>query len=145
MSPYSTEPVPTVGHWVAAHSTSALVVKGGAVVAKSVVTHGLASTASAVAGGAIVTGFVVGGVVWTNSLIQLLGQAVVDLSNGNKIQALQKFAKLYGRLHHVSIEAFPDVVENVLKKIGFALEDAHMIAKFIGNNEREILRFSGLI
>ncbi|MFN6526864.1 hypothetical protein [Nostoc sp. ChiSLP03a] len=102
-----------VSHWVAAHSSSAVVLKGGALVSKSVVTNGLASTASAVAGGAIVTGFAVGGIVWANELLQLLLGAVADLGNGDQKQALLKFSKLYKKLYkelHVGIEIFPDKI-----------------------------------
>lgn len=134
----------TAGHWLAAHGTSGLAAKGGAMLAKSVAVNGLGSTASAVAGGAIVTGFVVGGVTLTTSSLRLLGEAIRDLSEGKSIEAIKKFAIFYGKLH-VDIDLFPDVLElDILPRIGFSKADASAVASFVRNAEDDILHFSKL-
>ena len=134
----------TAGHWLAAHGTSALAAKGSSMLVHSIATHGFLNTASAVAGGAITTGLVVGGVTWTSGLIKLLGEALEALSRGETMSAMKKFSKLYNELHGVDIEFFPDVVEKMLPKIGFSIADAKSIGDFLRSSEESILDFAKL-
>ena len=135
----------TAGHWLAAHGTSGLAAKGGTLVAKSIATHGLASTASTVTGGLIATGFVVGGVTWSKGLIDLLFQATVALGDGDTSQALKKFAELYKRLNPVNIKFFPDIVQETLPKLGLSSDTAELIGDFLRRSEVDILRYANLM
>lgn len=134
----------TAGHWAAAHVSSGMAAKGSLILAKSVGVHGLAATASAVTGGAIATGFVVGGITWTKKLVEEVYVAASCAADGDYPQAIKKFGTLFGKLHGLDIEYFPDVVVNVLEKLGVSEDLAIAIGRFIRNNEEKVLEFSKL-
>jgi hypothetical protein len=131
-----------IGHWFAAHGTSAMAAKGGAMVAKGIATQGLMNTLANVTGLAAGSSLVVGGCLWTTDKVKILAEALTALNKGDCKTFCIKCAKLC-TLFHVEVEFLPDIVEKYLIKAGFSMVDASNVAKIIADLEYEILKFMG--
>jgi hypothetical protein len=131
----------TIAHWLAAHGTNAMALKGGALIAKSITTQGLVSTLAGVTGLAVGSSLLVGGYLWTTNHVKTLGEILAALNKGDYKTFCFKCAKLCMSFN-VDIKFLPDVVQDFLiEKAGFSIADASNIANVIRNSEDEILKF----
>ncbi|NJN13985.1 MAG: hypothetical protein HC836_36830 [Richelia sp. RM2_1_2] len=131
-----------IGHWIAAHGTGAMASKAGIMAAKSIATQGFANTLAGATSIAIGSSLAVGTVLWTTEKIQILGEGLEALNQGNYGKAAQKFANL-ATLLNIKVEFLPDAIQRLLlKKAGFSAEDALDVANAVGALESEILKFA---
>lgn len=126
-----------IGHWLSAHGTSAMAAKGGAVLAKSAATHGIASTATAAATAATGASLVVGYYVWTTESVSILGEGLDAIVEGDADKVVKKFAKLAMKLN-MDLDDFPQEVEDFLLNADFSYEQAHQVAGVVQALDEEI-------
>lgn len=132
-----------IAHWFAAHGTTTVVTKAGVVVANSIATQGLASTAATVATIATTTSLGVGCIIWTTSRLKLAQDGLQAAFDGDTNKMVVKFAQLAIQLD-IDSGMLPDAVQDMLiKQVGFSNEDAHNVAKLIQSHEKQIKREMG--
>jgi hypothetical protein len=129
-----------IGHWFAAHGTSAMVAKGGTLIAKSIATQGLAQTAAGVTGVAVASSLVVGGYLWTTNHVRTFEEALNALVAQDYITFCKKCAKL-STLFNVHVDLLPDIVQKYMINIGFSDEIISYVKQVIVGSENEILEF----
>ena len=127
-----------------------LAVKGLAVLAKSIIVHGMAPKAGVVllksvaahgfsqtVGSVLAVGIVVGGVVWAKEMVDNLQLALKALDDDNVGEAVTRFAKLAISLHSTA-DALPHAVHDYLKTIEVAEEKAQAVSDTIVSLRDEI-------
>jgi|LakMenE01Jun11ns_1017448.scaffolds.fasta_scaffold9627439_2 hypothetical protein len=129
-----------IAHWLAAHGTSAMAAKGGAMIAKSVAVNGLATTATTVTTIATTSSLAVGYVLWTTDRLKLVGDGLQAMCDGDIKKMAGKFAKLALMLD-IDFEYLPDAIEDLLhEKFDYSYENAHKVAQIVHSYEKEINR-----
>ncbi|MFM7438417.1 MAG: hypothetical protein ACKO2V_07400 [Snowella sp.] len=127
-----------IAHWLAAHGTTAMASKAGAIIVKSVATQGLASTATAVTAIATTASLGVGYILWTTERLELAGEGLQAIYDGDTDKMVRKFAKLALKLD-IDFDMLPNAVEDLLtEQADFSYEDAHKVATVIQTYEKEI-------
>ncbi|MDB9437322.1 hypothetical protein PN450_11060 [Dolichospermum lemmermannii CS-548] len=129
-----------ITHWLTAHGTTAMAAKAGAIVANSVATQGLASTATLVAGIATTASLSVGCILWTTDRLKLASESLQAMQDGDTTRMVEKLAQLAIKLD-IDCDMLPDAVQDMLcKQANFSYEDAHKVAKVIHAYEKKIDR-----